>query len=112
MDVPPEDNIFDGNVLTIAIGLPEHNSCGIDFINAVVEIKRTCPLSFSAVVSATCPPPSVPSNAGLPNTMGSYDEDPEIFAADIYDCAKDGILNFVLGAAEVSHHTMLPWPKR
>ena len=30
-------------MLTIATGLPEHNSYAIDFINAVAEIKRTCP---------------------------------------------------------------------
>lgn len=42
---PPEDIIFDANVLTVATGMPEHNSYAIDFINAVREIKRTCPLA-------------------------------------------------------------------
>lgn len=42
---PPEDIIFDANVLTIATGMPEHNSYGIDFINAVREIKAKCPLA-------------------------------------------------------------------
>ena len=52
IDFPPEDIIFDCNVLTIATGLPEHNSYGIDFINAVAEIKRTCPcVSFSGGLS-------------------------------------------------------------
>merc|ERR1719333_1723533 len=52
LDFPPEDIIFDCNVLTIATGLPEHNSYGIDFINAVAEIKRTCPcVSFSGGLS-------------------------------------------------------------
>eukprot|EP00421_Protoceratium_reticulatum_P027546 CAMPEP_0168480066 /NCGR_PEP_ID=MMETSP0228-20121227/63798_1 /TAXON_ID=133427 /ORGANISM="Protoceratium reticulatum, Strain CCCM 535 (=CCMP 1889)" /LENGTH=496 /DNA_ID=CAMNT_0008496379 /DNA_START=61 /DNA_END=1547 /DNA_ORIENTATION=- len=36
-------------------------------------------------------------NAGLPNAMGGYDEDPEIFSTNIYDYAKDGLLNFVGG---------------
>ncbi len=44
-DFPPEDIIFDANVLTVATGMPEHNSYGIDFINAVREIKRTCPFA-------------------------------------------------------------------
>lgn len=39
----PEDIIFDPNVLTVATGMPEHNSYGIDFIEAVREIKSTCP---------------------------------------------------------------------
>merc|ERR1719401_370527 len=52
LDFNPEDIIFDCNVLTIATGLPEHNSYGIDFINAVEEIKRTCPcVSFSGGLS-------------------------------------------------------------
>jgi len=52
LDFPPEDIIFDCNVLTIATGLPEHNSYGIDFINAVAEIKRQCPcVSFSGGLS-------------------------------------------------------------
>jgi len=52
LDFPPEDVIFDCNVLTIATGLPEHNGYGIDFINAVAEIKRTCPcVSFSGGLS-------------------------------------------------------------
>merc|ERR1719386_340066 len=36
-------------------------------------------------------------NAGLPNAMGGYDEDPEIFSDNILDYAKDGLLNFVGG---------------
>jgi len=52
LDFAPEDIIFDCNVLTIATGLPEHNGYGIDFINAVAEIKRTCPcVSFSGGLS-------------------------------------------------------------
>merc|ERR1719171_1686278 len=52
LDFNPQDIIFDCNVLTIATGLPEHNSYGIDFINAVAEIKRTCPcVNFSGGLS-------------------------------------------------------------
>jgi len=48
----PQDIIFDVNVLTIATGLPEHNSYGLDFIKAVGELKRTCPcISFSGGLS-------------------------------------------------------------
>ncbi len=39
----PEDIIFDANVLTVATGMAEHNSYAVDFIEAVREIKRTCP---------------------------------------------------------------------
>ncbi|KAJ8598271.1 hypothetical protein CTAYLR_005991 [Chrysophaeum taylorii] len=40
---PPEDIVFDPNILTIGTGIEEHNSYGIDFIHAVREIKEVCP---------------------------------------------------------------------
>lgn len=43
LDFDPHDIIFDPNVLTVATGMEEHNSYGIDFIQAVREIKRLCP---------------------------------------------------------------------
>ncbi|MCX6131803.1 MAG: dihydropteroate synthase, partial [Proteobacteria bacterium] len=39
----PEDIIFDPNVLTVATGMEEHNEYAVNFIEAVREIKRTCP---------------------------------------------------------------------
>jgi 5-methyltetrahydrofolate--homocysteine methyltransferase len=40
---PPEDIIFDPNILTIATGLEEHNNYAVDFIEATREIIRLCP---------------------------------------------------------------------
>ena len=40
---PPEDIIFDPNVLTIGTGMEEHANYGIDFINATKTIKEQCP---------------------------------------------------------------------
>jgi len=40
---PPEDIIFDPNVLTIGTGMEEHANYGVDFINATKTIKETCP---------------------------------------------------------------------
>jgi 5-methyltetrahydrofolate--homocysteine methyltransferase len=40
---PPEDIIFDPNILTIGTGLEEHNNYGIDFIKATKKIKEICP---------------------------------------------------------------------
>ena len=39
----PEDIIFDSNILTVATGMEEHNNYAVDFIEAVREIKSTCP---------------------------------------------------------------------
>jgi cobalamin-dependent methionine synthase I len=40
---PPEDIIFDPNILTIATGMDEHRSYAVDFINATRKIKESCP---------------------------------------------------------------------
>jgi 5-methyltetrahydrofolate--homocysteine methyltransferase len=40
---PPEDIIFDPNILTVATGIEEHNNYAVDFINAVRRIKKECP---------------------------------------------------------------------
>ncbi|MGM0651033.1 MAG: homocysteine S-methyltransferase family protein, partial [Bacteroidota bacterium] len=40
---PPEDIVFDPNVLTIATGMSEHNRYGIDFIKACEWIKENLP---------------------------------------------------------------------
>jgi 5-methyltetrahydrofolate--homocysteine methyltransferase len=39
---PPEDIIFDPNILTVATGIEEHNNYAINFIEATREIKRLC----------------------------------------------------------------------
>ncbi len=41
--VPPEDIIFDPNVLTVATGLEEHNNYAVDFIAATRWIKQNLP---------------------------------------------------------------------
>jgi len=49
---PPEDIIFDPNVFAVATGIEEHNNYGVDFIEAVKEIKKRCPhVHFSGGLS-------------------------------------------------------------
>lgn len=48
IDFDPSDIIFDANILTIATGMEEHNSYALDFIEAVKEIKKTCPGVFTS----------------------------------------------------------------
>lgn len=43
IDFPPEDIIFDPNILTVATGLEEHNNYAVDFINATRWIKENLP---------------------------------------------------------------------
>ena len=40
---PPEDIIFDPNIFAVATGIEEHDRYGLDFIEAVQEIKQLCP---------------------------------------------------------------------
>jgi 5-methyltetrahydrofolate--homocysteine methyltransferase len=40
---PPEDIIFDPNILTVATGMEEHNNYAMDFINATRWIKQNLP---------------------------------------------------------------------
>ncbi len=42
---PPQDIIFDPNILAIATGIPEHNNYAVDFIEATKWIKQNLPLA-------------------------------------------------------------------
>ncbi len=39
----PEDIIFDPNIFAVATGIEEHNDYGVAYIEAVRQIKETCP---------------------------------------------------------------------
>jgi 5-methyltetrahydrofolate--homocysteine methyltransferase len=43
LDFPPEDIIFDPNIFAVATGIDEHNRYGLDYIEAVREIKTALP---------------------------------------------------------------------
>ncbi len=40
---PPEDLIFDPNILTIGTGIEEHDAYAVNFIEAIRRIKQACP---------------------------------------------------------------------
>ena len=42
---PPQDIIFDPNILTVATGIEEHNNYAVDFIEAARWIKQNLPLA-------------------------------------------------------------------
>jgi 5-methyltetrahydrofolate--homocysteine methyltransferase len=41
--VPPEDIIFDANILTVGTGMEEHANYAVEFIEALRRIKQECP---------------------------------------------------------------------
>ncbi|MGA2416385.1 MAG: methionine synthase [Candidatus Sulfotelmatobacter sp.] len=43
VNFPPEDIIFDPNILTVATGMEEHNNYAVDFIHATRWIKKNLP---------------------------------------------------------------------
>ncbi|HEY1009177.1 MAG TPA: methionine synthase [Daejeonella sp.] len=45
VNFPPQDIIFDPNILTVATGLEEHNNYAVDFIEATRWIKQNLPLA-------------------------------------------------------------------
>ncbi len=45
---PPQDIIFDPNVLTVATGIEEHNAYGVAFIEAVRRLRERFPLAHSS----------------------------------------------------------------
>jgi len=42
---PPQDIIFDPNILTVATGIPEHNTYAVDYLRTVKWIKENLPLA-------------------------------------------------------------------
>jgi cobalamin-dependent methionine synthase I len=54
---PAWDIIFDPNVLTLATGMDEHNAYGLDFIDAVREIKNAALMPGLVEGSVMCPFP-------------------------------------------------------
>lgn len=40
---PPQDIVFDPNVLTVGTGIEEHNNYAVNFVEAIRRIKRECP---------------------------------------------------------------------
>jgi 5-methyltetrahydrofolate--homocysteine methyltransferase len=43
LNFPPEDIIFDPNILTVATGIEEHNNYAVDFVKATEWIKKNLP---------------------------------------------------------------------
>jgi 5-methyltetrahydrofolate--homocysteine methyltransferase len=45
VEFPPEDIVFDPNILTVATGMEEHNNYAVDYINATRWIKANLPFA-------------------------------------------------------------------
>jgi 5-methyltetrahydrofolate--homocysteine methyltransferase len=89
---PPEDIIFDPNVLAIATGLEEHNAYAINFIEATRQIRATCP---GALVSG-----------GISNLSFSFRGNDAvreaIHSAFLYHAIKAGLTMGIVNAGQLA----------
>ncbi len=90
-------------------------------LNCAFGAKQLRPYLERLAAVAECRISAHP-NAGLPNVMGGYDETPEMFAADVEEYLREGIVNIIGGccgttpehirlvAAKASAYTPRPLP--
>jgi 5-methyltetrahydrofolate--homocysteine methyltransferase len=45
---PPQDIIFDANILTVATGIDEHNNYAVNFIESIPRLKAACPGTYTS----------------------------------------------------------------
>ncbi len=95
---PPEDIIFDPNIFAVATGIEEHNNYGVDFIEAVAQIKRDLPY---ALISG-----------GVSNVSFSFrGNDPvreAIHAVFLYHAVKAGMDMGIVNAGQLAVYDEIP----
>ncbi|MFV0416762.1 MAG: vitamin B12 dependent-methionine synthase activation domain-containing protein, partial [Chthoniobacterales bacterium] len=99
---PPEDIIFDPNVLTVATGIEEHNNYAVDFIKATKWIKENLP---HARVSG-----------GISNISFSFRGNNVVreamHSAFLYHAIKAGLDMGIVNAGQLGVYEDIPGPLR
>ncbi|GIW98492.1 MAG: methionine synthase [Pirellulaceae bacterium] len=95
---PPQDIIFDPNILTVATGMEEHNDYAINFIEATREIKRLCP---GAKVSGGV------SNISFSFRGNDYVRE-AMHAAFLYHAVKAGLDMGIVNAGQLAVYEDIP----
>ncbi|TWT53035.1 Methionine synthase [Rubripirellula amarantea] len=95
---PPEDIIFDPNILTVATGMDEHNNYAVDFVNAVARIKKECP--------------GAKTSGGVSNISFSFrGNDPvreAIHSAFLYKAVQAGLDMGIVNAGQLEVYEEIP----
>jgi len=95
---PPEDIIFDPNILTVATGMDEHNNYAVDFINAIRRIKKECP--------------GAKTSGGVSNISFSFrGNDPvreAMHSAFLYHAVKAGLDMGIVNAGQLEVYEEIP----
>lgn len=95
---PPEDIIFDPNILTIATGMEEHNNYAVNFFEATRQIKQVCP---GAKVSGGV------SNVSF-SFRGNDTVREAINAAFLYHAIKAGLDMGIVNAGQLEIYEEIP----
>jgi len=95
---PPEDIIFDPNIFAVATGIDEHNNYGVDFIEAVKDIKAHLPY---AMVSGGV------SNVSF-SFRGNNPVREAIHAVFLYHAIKNGMDMGIVNAGQLAIYSDLP----
>lgn len=95
---PPEDIIFDPNVFAVATGIEEHARYAIDFIEAVRQIKQTCPAALTS--------------GGISNVSFSFRGSPEVreamHSAFLYHAIDAGLDMGIVNAGAMPVYDEIP----
>src|ERR1700736_6224869 len=95
---PPEDIVFDPNILTVATGMEEHNNYAVDFIAAVRWIKEHLP--FSHVSGGV-------SNISF-SFRGNNSVREAMHAAFLYHAIKAGLDMGIINAGQLTVYEEIP----
>ncbi|GAB6068011.1 methionine synthase [Methylothermus subterraneus] len=102
LDFPPEDIIFDPNVFAVATGIPEHRRYGLDFLEAVAEIKNTLPYALTS--------------GGISNVSFAFRGNDAvreaIHAVFLYHAIRAGLDMGIVNAGQLGIYEEVPWELR
>jgi 5-methyltetrahydrofolate--homocysteine methyltransferase len=94
----PTDIIFDPNVLTVATGIEEHNAYGINFIEAVRQLREKFPLSHAS--------------GGISNVSFSFRGNNVVreamHAAFLYHAIRAGLTMGIVNAGQLGIYEEIP----
>ncbi|MBU47541.1 MAG: methionine synthase [Deltaproteobacteria bacterium] len=95
---PPEDIIFDPNILTVATGMEEHNDYAMSFIESVAELKKRFPLCKIS--------------GGISNISFSFRGNPVVreamHAAFLYHAIQAGLDMGIVNAGQLEVYEEIP----
>jgi 5-methyltetrahydrofolate--homocysteine methyltransferase len=98
LNFPPEDIIFDPNIFAVATGIEAHDRYGLDFIEAVREIKETLP---HALISGGV------SNVSF-SFRGNNPVREAIHAVFLYHAVKAGMDMGIVNAGQLAIYEEVP----